>query len=149
MDMQVGKHFSLDEFTVSQEAARNGIDNTPTKEVIEAIEALCTQILDPLREHFGKPLVISSGYRSPKVNKLVGGVASSQHVLGEAADILVPGVPVADVVAKIRTLKLPFDQLIDEFGKWTHVSYTRNKPLRQEVLAARLAKKKKVYFKIK
>lgn len=148
--MKVGKHFSLDEFTVTQEGTRRGLDNTPNAEVIENIKALCEKILDPLREAIGIPIVVTSGYRSPAVNKAVGGSRTSQHVQGMAADIIVPGWTVEHVVEKIRLLGLPVDQVIDEFTSWTHVSYVsplkiRSFRNRHEFLKARKEGKKTVY----
>lgn len=133
--MKLGKHFTLDELTHSQAAARRGLPNEPDGPAQDNLRSLVANVLDPLREALGRPIVVSSGYRSPRVNKAVGGAASSQHVLGQAADITVPGVTVAQVVAKIRALGLPFDQLIDEFGSWVHVSYGPRH--RRQVLRAR------------
>lgn len=132
--MKIGKYFSLDELTVSQAAARNGISNQPTADHLVNLKALVENILDPLREHYG-PVRVSSAYRSPRVNTLVGGAKNSQHMFGQAADINITGVPVTSVVATIRKLGLPFDQLIDEFNSWTHVSYVPRG--RREVLKYR------------
>lgn len=129
------KHFTLDELTHSQAAARKGLSNDPDAAACEHLQALVDNVLDPLREALGRPIVISSGYRSPAVNKAVGGASSSQHVLGQAADITVPGLTVAQVVATIRRLGLPFDQLIDEFGSWVHVSHSPRH--RRQVLRAK------------
>ncbi len=143
--MMVGEFFNLEEFTVSQSAARAGIKNEPTADVLKNIVELC-KVLDDYRRRSGKPVVITSGYRSPKVNKLVGGARTSQHVKGEAADFIVPGVPVAEVIRQIRSFGIVFDQLIDEFGEWVHISF-RAKGNRGEVLVARKVKGKTVYTK--
>lgn len=133
--MQLSRYFSLEEMTFSQTAARRGIANQPNDKQRAALTALCKHVLDPLREHLGSPVRISSGLRVPAVNRLVGSDDSSQHVLGEAADLIVPGYTVRQVVDTIQALRLPFDQLIDEFSSWTHVSYgPRN---RRQVLKAR------------
>lgn len=133
--MNIGKHFTLDELTHSQAATRAGLKNAPDTAALANLRALVGAVLDPLREAVGRPVVISSGYRSPAVNKAVRGAATSQHVLGQAADITVPGMTVAEVVATIRRLGLPFDQLLDEFGSWVHVSHSpRN---RRQVLRAK------------
>lgn len=117
------KYFTLDEFTFSNTAVRKGIKNDPSPEHLANLQALVTNILDPLREFIGKPIRITSGYRSPSLNKAVNGSATSQHCFGQAADIQVPGMSVDEVVAAVRKAKLPYDQLIHEFNSWTHVSY--------------------------
>lgn len=133
--MNIGKHFTLAELTHSQAAARKALKNEPDASALESLQLLVRNVLDPLREALGRPIVVSSGYRSPLVNRAVGGASSSQHVLGQAADITVPGMHVTEVVARIRALGLPFDQLIDEFGSWVHVSHgPRN---RRQTLRAR------------
>lgn len=133
--MKLGKYFTLEEMTRSQTAARRGLPNQPTAKQLESLKALVRNVLDPLREALGRPVNISSGFRSEAVNKAVGGSSSSQHRYGEAADIVVPGLTVEQVVARIRSLNLPFDQLIDEFGSWVHVSHGPRH--RREVLRAR------------
>lgn len=130
------KYFSLGEFTFSQTAVRHGINNEPSQEHFNNLQSLVTNILDPLREILGRPIRISSGYRSPDLNKKVGGASTSQHCFGQAADIVVPGMTVDQVVKAIRDSKLPYDQLIHEFGSWTHVSYGGKN--RRQALAATL-----------
>lgn len=141
--MKLGKYFTLDEMTASQTATRRGIRNAPSSPEIANLRALVQNVLDPLREHYGKPVVISSGFRSVALNRAVGGASTSQYVLGEAADLTIPGVSVANIVATIRQLKLPFDQLIDEYGDWVHVSYSPRH--RRQVLVARKINGKTVY----
>lgn len=121
--MQLSTYFTLEEMTVSQEATRKGLANRPGPTEVDNLRRLCVNVLDPLRKHLG-PIIVTSGYRSPRVNAAVGGAKTSQHVYGLAADIIVPGHSVAFVVATIRRLGLPYDQVIDEFGSWTHVSHT-------------------------
>ena len=124
------KYFNLNEFLISQEAIRFGIQNIPDKRAIENIQWLCTKILDPLREKIGKPIVISSGYRSPELNKKIGGAQfpPSQHTMGKAADIIVPGISAKQLMDFIITqTTLPFDQLILEYLSWCHISYDRDK----------------------
>lgn len=134
--MQLSEHFTLDELIISQEAVRSGLKNEPTALQVEALGLLCVHILEPLRARVKRPIVVSSGFRSKTINTRIGGNASSQHCKGEAADILVPGMDTADVVDLIRAMRLPFDQLIDEFGRWVHVSYSRTGGQRGEVLMA-------------
>ena len=119
--------FALKEFVKSNTAARMGINNNPSEDVKKNIELLVEKILDPLREKFGKPIIVTSGYRCKELNKAVGGAAKSQHMSGEAADIR----SVEDskrankeLFNLIIELGLPFDQLINEHDyDWVHVSY--------------------------
>ena len=113
--------------TKSATAQRKGIKNDPSIQVCKSLTALIEKVLDPLREAYGKPIIVTSGYRCEKLNKAVGGAASSQHVKGEAADIRsVPDTPeenkkLFDLIVK---LGLPFDQLINEYNyDWVHVSF--------------------------
>ena len=113
--------------TKSATAQRKGIKNDPSIQVCKSLTALIEKVLDPLREAYGKPIIVTSGYRCEKLNKAVGGAASSQHVKGEAADIRsVQDTPeenkkLFDLIVK---LGLPFDQLINEYNyDWVHVSF--------------------------
>ena len=126
--MQLSPHFKLAEFTKSQKAIRNGIPNRPRQNHIAALKLLCEQVLEPVRQHFGKPVFISSGYRSPELNRAVGGSTRSQHRRGEAADFEIPGVGNREVAIWIRD-NIDFDQLILEGARrgnpnagWIHVS---------------------------
>jgi hypothetical protein len=121
------KYFTIRELIKSTTAIERHIDNSPSKEVERSLTALVEKILDPLREAYGKPIIVTSGYRCARLNKVVGGAPSSQHVKGEAADIRsVQDTPeenkkLYDLIVK---LKLPFDQLINEHGyDWVHVSF--------------------------
>ena len=119
--------FALKEFVKSNTAARMGINNNPSEDVKKNIELLVEKILDPLREKFGKPIIVTSGYRCKELNKAVGGAAKSQHMSGEAADIrTVEDSKSAnkELFNLIIELGLPFDQLINEHDyDWVHVSY--------------------------
>ena len=141
--MKLTKNFSLEEIYRSDTAQRCGIDNKPqTEEVVENLRALCTEVLQPLRDHLGKPVVVSSGYRCKDLNKKVGGVENSQHLKGEAADIKVRDrEELIDVMRYIMD-ETDFDQLIREKSgstEWVHVSHKRNGNNRRMVL--RLARK--------
>jgi uncharacterized protein YcbK (DUF882 family) len=132
--MQLSKNFYLSELTKSQTASRYGISNQPNSKQIENLKALCSNILQPVREHFGKPVIISSGYRSPLLNARIGGSRLSQHCFGQAADFEIPGLPNKEVAQWIRQ-NLDYDQLILEFydGKnpnsgWIHCSYISATP---------------------
>lgn len=131
--MQLSKHFTLAELTRSQTAKRLDIANNPSDVEIKCLKDLCENILEPVRVHFGKPIIISSGYRSPALNKANGGASTSQHVKGQAADIEIDGVPNAAIYSYIFK-NLDFDQLIAEKLKsndgsagWIHVSYNKGK----------------------
>ena len=121
--MKLTDHFTLAEMTVSQEAARSGLKNVPNAAQVESLLLLCQNVLEPLRVRLKRPVVVNSGFRSPTVNRRIGGAANSQHCKGQAADIIVPGMSVAEVVARIRKMGLPYDQLLDEYGQWVHVIY--------------------------
>lgn len=138
------KHFKLSEFCQSATAKAHGIDMTPPAKVKANLEALVVNVLDPLREAVGKPIVVSSGYRPEALNKLLRKSSrTSQHMTGEAADINIGGMAPKQVCELIIKLNLPFDQLIMEFGRWTHVSYgPRN---RRQVLTAKSVNGRTVY----
>lgn len=121
------RYFSLAELVRSDAATRQGIDNTPGEQEITCLEALCGAVLDPLREHLGRRVQVNSGYRSPALNRYLGGATSSQHLRGQAADIQVPGLSVLALFQTIIRLGLPFDQIIyearDARTQWVHVSH--------------------------
>lgn len=129
------KWFTIDELCRSDTARSRGIDNTPTEEVRKNLTALVGNVLDPLRDWYGKPIYVNSGYRCPALNKAVGGVANSQHLTGQAADI-----DVNDRAENRRLMKhiednLDFDQLIwENGGAWVHVSYRADGKNRRQVL---------------
>ena len=137
MIVRLSPHFTLSEMTASQTAARRGIDNTPGDSEIAALRSLCIEVLEPVRKHFDRPVIISSGYRSPTLNRAIGGSSSSQHCKGEAADFTVPGVSVLDL-AQWMHRNLNYDQLIYEFGSWVHVSYRAGRLRNQELSAKRV-----------
>lgn len=124
--MKLTDHFSLAELTFSQTAARENIENRPNAGQIENLRLLCMNILEPIRVDIGKPVMVSSGFRSPRLNKAVGGAPTSQHLFGQAADIVCFAVPVKTLFKRIIRLGLPYDQLIYEGTKstaWVHVSF--------------------------
>ena len=123
------KYFTIDELCASDTAERKKIDNTPNADIRLRMQTLIEQLLDPIRAAWGSPITVNSGYRSPALNSAVGGVPTSQHVKGEAADITVGST--ADnkrlfdrIVEMQKTRRIAFDQLIDESGySWVHISY--------------------------
>ena len=130
--MNLTKNFSLNELTKSQTAERKGIDNTPSTEHQENLKRLCETILQPIRDHFGQVVSVSSGYRSPELCTAIGSKITSQHARGEAADFEIFGVSnkeLADWINENRT----YDQLILEYWKesdpnsgWVHCSFSLN-----------------------
>jgi zinc D-Ala-D-Ala carboxypeptidase len=127
------KYFTINEMLRSQTATRFGFNEqfTPPKIIIDNLELLCANILDPLREKINKPIIISSGYRSPKTNTKVGGAKNSQHLTGQAADLESVCYNNSEIFETIKKMNLPYDQLIWEYGTekepaWVHVSYSIN-----------------------
>ncbi len=131
--MKLSEHFTLAEFTKSATAEQRGIPNEPTAAHVCKLRALCENVLEPVRAHFGKPVRITSGYRSPALSKAVGSSSRSQHCKGEAADFEITGVSNYEVARWIRD-NLRFDQLILENyvqghpnSGWIHVSYREDR----------------------
>lgn len=122
--MQLSPNFSLGELVYSETAEQSGIDNTPPAEIVENLKRLAAG-LEAVRALLGAPLEISSGYRCPALNEAVGGSASSQHVLGLAADFACPafGSPL-EVAQAIQRSGMEFDQCILEYGRWVHLSFS-------------------------
>ena len=135
---QLSEHFTLAEMTRSTTALRKGIPNAPSVDNVRALTLLCDKVLEPVRAHFGKPVIVTSGYRSPRVNMAVGGSGSSQHCFGEAADFTVQGVGNLEVAQWIQA-NLNYDQLIREFGDdgWVHCSYSARQMRNQELTATK------------
>lgn len=149
--MYLSKHFTLDELTKSATAQRKGIKNIPNSQELDNLQLLVDNVLEPLRVHYGRPIIITSGFRCEKLNKAVGGSPTSQHVLGQAADIRSVSDRLADnkeLFDMIKEMQLPFDQLIFEYGNdagpdWVHVSFSQK--MRHQVLRAKKVGKKTVY----
>lgn len=147
--MKLSKNFSLAELTKSEAATRLDLDNTPTLQVIENLTALVENVLQPVRDKFG-PVVVTSGYRSPDVNKAIGGSATSDHCKGQAADFEVLGKDNRELAIWIAE-NMQFTQLILEFYKpgvpdsgWVHCSYDAGN-LKRQVLTAEKVNGKTVY----
>jgi len=141
--MRLSDNLSLKEVTKSATAIKHGISNEPSIEHLENLKAIAENIFQPIRNHFGVPIAVTSGYRSEELNKRIGGSLTSQHSKGEALDLD------ADVYGQVTNKEIfeyildhiDFDQLIWEFGTdqdpdWVHVSYKRKERNRGEVLKA-------------
>ena len=142
--MNLSKSFTLNELTKSQEATRLGIDNTPNEEQIQNLKILCEKILQPLRDFYGMPVSVSSGYRSVALCEAIGSSSKSQHTKGEAADFEIFGVPNKEV-AEFIVKNLTYDQCILEFWNenepnsgWVHCSYSSNGNRMQYLKAEKL-----------
>ena len=118
--MRLSKNFSLDEFTQSQTAERFGIDMHPLEIIVDNIRNLVKACLQPLRDEAG-PIYISSGYRPLELNTRIGGSKTSAHVQGNAVDFSVTKMRPFDVCELIIAMELPYDQVVHEFGRWTHM----------------------------
>lgn len=150
--MQLSPHFTLEEMTRSATARSIGDSNQPGTVETNNLRTLCEKVLEPIRTHFGMPVRINSGYRSPRTNRAVGSSNTSQHRLGEAADLEIQGIENADIARWIRD-NLDFDQLILENyvrgiagSGWVHVSYRAGR-LRKSVLTMTLGSHGPVYSK--
>ena len=145
--MNLSANFTLKELTRSDTADRLDIDNTPNEEQIESLRLLCENILQPVREHFGKPVKINSGFRCPALNQATGGSATSDHCKGQACDFEIDGVSNPEL-AEWVSQNCKYTQLILEFytqgqpnSGWVHVSYDPNNLKKQELTATKIAGK--------
>jgi len=131
---QLSDHFSLEELTITM---HREYDNTPNADQINNLTRVA-QLLEQVKALLGgKPVMVNSGYRSPQVNLAVGSKPTSQHCLGCAADIRVPGMTPDEVVQAIKASDIPYDQLIREFDSWTHISvpsHAGDNPRRQALI---------------
>jgi len=142
--MNLSKSFTLNELTKSQEATRLGIDNTPNDEHILNLKILCENILQPIRDFYGMPLSVSSGYRSAALCEAIGSSSKSQHTMGQAADFEIFGIlnkEVSDWIVQ----NLDYDQCILEFWNendpnsgWVHCSYNNSGNRKQYLSAQKL-----------
>ena len=130
--MRLSKNFTVSEITRSNTAKRKGIDNSPTDKHLKSLQLMITHLIQPIRDELG-PIRVTSGYRSPKVNRAVGGSRKSQHCKGEALDLQFwrDGKMInKEIYDFVINSDLKFDQMINEFDfSWIHLSYnhTRNK----------------------
>jgi len=152
--MKISEHLDLSELTRSESAKRVGISNMPTPEHIKNLKLLAEKVFEPIRNYFGKPIRISSGYRSKELNAKIGGANTSQHSSGEAIDIDMDGTDITnkEIFNYIKD-NLSFDQLIWEFGTdnnpdWVHVSYESTGKQRKQILKATKQNGKTYYSNI-
>jgi len=152
--MKISEHLDLSELTRSESAKRVGISNMPTPEHIKNLKLLAEKVFEPIRNYFGKPIRISSGYRSKELNAKIGGANTSQHSSGEAIDIDMDGTDITnkEIFNYIKD-NLSFDQLIWEFGTdnnpdWVHVSYESIGKQRKQILKATKQNGKTYYSNI-
>lgn len=152
--MHLSENLTLSEAIKSQTAIRLGIDNSPKREHLKALRALAVNIFQPVRDHFGVPIAVTSGYRSEALNKAIGGSATSQHSKGEALDLDadVFGGTENQYIFHYIHQHLEFDQLIWEFGTdenpaWVHVSFKADGTNRMEALTATKQGGRTVYTK--
>lgn len=128
-------HFTLEELCRSSRADAEGIENAPSAAVARRLGLLCLHVLEPMREGLGAPLSVTSGYRCESLNALVGGKPSSQHVRGEAADVVPEGADLRTAFDAVYRSGIPYDQLILEPG-WIHVSVCPDREPRRQALWA-------------
>ncbi len=134
--MNLSPHFTLEEMTASQTAARWGIDNKPNEATIANLKNVA-ELLEEVRDICNAPINISSGYRCSELNRKIGGAMNSQHMTGQAADFTVKGLPLDVVMELIITSNIPYDQLIHEFDAWVHISWAE-KPRKQALRIDRI-----------
>lgn len=145
--MKLTDHFQLIEFTRSSTATARHIDNTPSEEIIQNLKFLCEQVLEPLRTYAGQPIIIGSGYRCPKLNSAVGGVKTSNHMYGYAADIHLPNNETGKRWFLWMMDNLQFDELIWEKSTpastryWIHVSIKLDDTKNRQTYIPNLLKK--------
>lgn len=126
-------NFSMSELIRSDVASKNGINNTPNPSSLDNLFDLIVYCLQPVRNAIDKPMIITSGYRCTKLNKLVGGVKNSHHLIGCAADFIVAGLNPSEIINIILKSDIRFNQLINEYDKWVHISYIKDKNKNQVI----------------
>ena len=143
MATKLSKNFTLEELTKSATAKRKGIDNEPNEDALVDLKRLAKEVLQPVRDKYGKPIIVTSGYRGEKLNKAIGGSKTSQHMLGQAADIEALDGNNAELFKIIKSMmedgKLMVGQLIWEYGtkkqpNWVHVSLPRKDRMNNQIL---------------
>lgn len=146
-NQQLSAHFTLHEMLTSQTAVRYRYDEQfdPSVQIIENLRQLCQRVLEPIRISISVPIRVSSGYRCLRVNTKIGGSKTSQHMSGQAADIQTLSIAPEELFQSIKQLDLPFDQLIQEFDSWVHISFSDN-PRGQILRAVKLGNGRTKYL---
>lgn len=150
---KLSPHFALQEFTKSRTAEKHQLYNVPREEAeIANLRALAVEVLEPVRALFSSYVIVTSGFRCVTLNRLIGGSVNSQHLLGEAADIVVRGVPCFGAAARIAASDIPFDQLIyearqrgDHWSEWLHISHKRLGGNRRQVLSIHKGEQRQIF----
>lgn len=124
-------NFKISELVFSEKAKIYKIENTPDLKSLDNMLELICYCLQPIRNKLNKPMYISSGFRCKELNALVGGAQTSQHLTGNAVDFTVPGMTPAQIVDFIKNSEIEFDQLINEYNSWVHISYSKGKNRKQ------------------
>lgn len=124
-------NFKISELIHSDTAVRKNINNMPDINSLDCLLNLIVYCLQPIRDKLKKPMLITSGYRNSEINKLVGGASNSQHTKGQAVDFVVKGMTVNQVIEFIIRSGVEYDQLINEYNKWVHISFCQGKNRRQ------------------
>lgn len=138
----LSEHFTESEFIVSDTAIRKGISNNFNKpRHRQNAIILCKDFLEPIRQKTNSSIIITSGYRSLSLNRLIGGASGSQHCIGNAVDFKSSNVDLKHLFNLIIDMNLPYDQLIWEFGSWIHLSRSDSIPRKQIFEAKRIGKK--------
>ena len=124
-------NFKISELIHSDRAVEKNINNMPDINSLDCMLELIVNCLQPIRDLIKKPMIITSGYRCKEVNKLIGGAENSQHLKGQAVDFKIQGMKPAEIVGIIKESGIEYDQLINEYDSWVHVSYLKGKNRRQ------------------
>lgn len=124
-------NFSISELIHSDKANQYNINNMPDINSLDCMLDLIFYCLQPIRDKIGKPMIITSGFRNPQINKLVGGKSNSQHLKGQAADFTIKGMTPEQIIFRIVTSGIEYDQLINEYDKWVHISFNKGKNRKQ------------------
>ena len=124
-------NFKFSELIHSDTAIKKNINNMPDINSLDCMLDLIYFCLQPIREDFNLPLIITSGYRCAEVNKIVGGASNSQHLKGQAADFIIKNKTPAEIINQILKTNIEFDQLINEYNRWVHISFVKGKNRRQ------------------